>query len=315
MRTRLQITRRATIIGATVAAIAAGGSAAALATQTSSNVYQGCLQRSLGALYHVQLNPTAPPKCAPRDTSVSWNQTGPAGSNGPAGPQGPKGDPGPAGAAGPAGPQGPKGDPGPQGQKGDTGAAGPAGADGHSVLNGSGAPGSALGANGDFYLDTSADAIYGPKTDSGWGNSTGLVGPQGATGDPGPQGLKGDTGAAGPQGPKGDTGPAGPQGPKGDTGAVGPQGPSGLAGLYWLDHLQTASGYEDSTKLSCNGTDQVYGGGVWAPAGGGVEVVESAPSWDLHGWYADVYFNDGGSGWGYNIYALCGPSGLSITGK
>jgi hypothetical protein len=37
------------------------------------------------------------------------------------------------------------------------------GSDGASVLNGSGPPDDSLGADGDFYLDTAADAIYGPQ--------------------------------------------------------------------------------------------------------------------------------------------------------
>ncbi len=72
---------------------------------------------------------------------------------------------------------------------GGTGPAGPtgaAGADGKTVLNGAGAPSSGLGANGDFYIDTTADAIYGPKTSGSWGSPTSLVGPAGATGAAGP---------------------------------------------------------------------------------------------------------------------------------
>lgn len=137
---RFRLTRRALTVGVAAAAIAATGSAAALAIgSSSSNVYEGCLQHRIGALYHVELNPSSPPRCLQHDTLVTWNQTGPAGAAGapgPTGPAGPKGDPGPAGAAGaigPAGPQGPKGDAGatgPQGEpgpKGDTGPAGPAG--------------------------------------------------------------------------------------------------------------------------------------------------------------------------------------------
>jgi hypothetical protein len=77
-----------------------------------------------------------------------------------------------------------------------SGGTGPAGADGKTVLNGSGAPSSGLGANGDFYIDTTADAIYGPKTAGAWGSGTSLVGPPGSTGS---------TGAAGPGLPAGGT--------------------------------------------------------------------------------------------------------------
>jgi|tagenome__1003787_1003787.scaffolds.fasta_scaffold20987843_3 hypothetical protein len=135
--TRFHLTRRAAIVGAAVAAVAAGGAAAALATSsTSGDVYQGCLSHSLGALYNVKVNPSAPPRCLSHDTLVKWNQTGPAGTpgaTGPAGPQGLKGDNGAAGsdgATGPAGPQGAKGDSGAAGPKGDAGPEGPAGTPG-----------------------------------------------------------------------------------------------------------------------------------------------------------------------------------------
>src|SRR3954468_23920135 len=155
---RFHLTRRAAIVGAAVAAVAAGGAAAALPTSsTSGDVYQGCLSHSLGALYNVKVNPSAPPRCLSHDTLVKWNQTGPAGTpgaTGPAGSQGLKGDngaagsdgaTGPAGAAGagggsgaagshgatgPAGPQGAKGDSGAAGPKGDAGPEGPAGTPG-----------------------------------------------------------------------------------------------------------------------------------------------------------------------------------------
>jgi len=58
----------------------------------------------------------------------------------------------------------------------------PAGADGLTVRNGSGAPSSGLGNDGDFYIDTAASKIYGPKTSGAWGSGTSLIGPQGPTG-------------------------------------------------------------------------------------------------------------------------------------
>ena len=120
-----------------------------------------------------------------------------------------------------------------------------AGLDGKTVLNGSGIPASTNGLVGDFYIDTVANKIYGPKTTNGWGSGTSIVGPQGIqglqglkgdtglTGPTGPQGLKGDTGATGStgqQGLKGDAGATGPQGLKGDTGLTGATGPAGLKG-------------------------------------------------------------------------------------
>lgn len=96
----------------------------------------------------------------------------------------------------------------------------------NTVLSGTGAPGSGLGVVGDFYIDTTAHAIYGPKAGGGWGSSTSLVGPTGATGATGP------TGATGSTGPTGATGAAGP-----DNVIVGKTVPSlgaGQDGYGWV---------------------------------------------------------------------------------
>ena len=90
-----------------------------------------------------------------------------AGAGGGTGPQGP------AGPAGPAGPQGPSG------PSGSTGTAGTAGADGKTILYGSGAPAGGLGVDGDFYIDTTAKTIAGPKATT-WPAGTSLVGPAGS---------------------------------------------------------------------------------------------------------------------------------------
>lgn len=78
------------------------------------------------------------------------------------------------------------------GPQGPEGPAGPAGADGKTVRSGSGVPSSGLGVDGDFYINTSANTIYGPKTSGSWGSPTSLVGPQGATGATGPTGPAGN---------------------------------------------------------------------------------------------------------------------------
>jgi hypothetical protein len=64
----------------------------------------------------------------------------------------------------------------PRGNTGNTGA------DGKTVRNGSGAPSSGLGVDGDFYLDTTASRIYGPKTSGAWDSGVSLVGATGADG-------------------------------------------------------------------------------------------------------------------------------------
>ena len=99
---------------------------------------------------------------------------------------------------------------------------GPPGPRGNSVLYGSGPPASATGVNGDFYIDTAASVIYGPKAAGVWPSSgTSLIGPPGPQGPPGIQGPPGNQGV---QGPKGDQGNQGPKGDKGDQGDIGPPG-------------------------------------------------------------------------------------------
>lgn len=67
---------------------------------------------------------------------------------------------------------------GPTGSTGATGATGAAGANGTNgtaVLNGSGAPSG--GSNGDFWIDTAAHCLYGPKAAGSWpGACTSLIG-------------------------------------------------------------------------------------------------------------------------------------------
>jgi hypothetical protein len=164
--------------------------------------------------------------------------TGATGATGATGPQGPTGPAGPTGATGAAGADGKtiyngvtsppsaalgvNGDfyidadafiiygPKTAGDWGSgtelIGAPGNPGADGNTVRSGSGAPSGGLGVNGDFYINTAANTIYGPKTGGAWGSPTSLVGPTGATGS------AGATGATGPQGPTGAAGSNGTNG-------------------------------------------------------------------------------------------------------
>ena len=69
-----------------------------------------------------------------------------------------------------------KGDPGTNGATGATGAAGAAGT---KVYSGTGAPAPVLGTIGDFYMDTVAHNLYGPKLTIGWGIAIALQGPTG----------------------------------------------------------------------------------------------------------------------------------------
>ncbi|HTF49428.1 MAG TPA: hypothetical protein VK735_18455 [Pseudonocardia sp.] len=74
------------------------------------------------------------------------------------------------------------------GPAGSTGSTGSAGTNGKTVLNGAGAPAGGTGVDGDFYIDTTADAIYGPKAAGAWGGATSLIGPTGSTGATGADG-------------------------------------------------------------------------------------------------------------------------------
>jgi len=151
------------------------------------------------------------------------------------------------------GQQGPTGATGPQGPVGEAGPQGPAGVDGRTVLSGAGAPGNGTGVDGDFYIDTAADAIYGPKASGAWPAGVSLIGPAGATGPQGPQGEQGPagptgaTGAAGPQGPAGATGPQGPKGDTGDQGPTGPTGPAGATGPQGPQGPQGPAGADGAT--------------------------------------------------------------------
>jgi len=119
----------------------------------------------------------------------------PTGLVGPQGPPGAPGATGPQGLTGATGPQGSQGlrgltgATGPQGTQGVPGPQGIPGAAGLTVRNGVGAPSSGLGVNGDFYINTTADTIYGPKTGGAWGGATSLIGPQGPQGPQGAPGI------------------------------------------------------------------------------------------------------------------------------
>lgn len=152
--------------------------------------------------------------------------TGPAGAAGLQGLKGDKGDTGPAGPAG--GPQGPIGLTGPQGI---------AGLNGKTILNGTLNPSNSIGTDGDFYINTSSNALFGPKSNGIWGNGLSLIGPQGLQGVPGVQG------------------PAGPQGNQGVQGQTGAQGIQGTQGLAGIDGRTIISGTSNPTSSTGNNGD------------------------------------------------------------
>lgn len=125
-----------------------------------------------------------------------------------------------------------------------------------TVRNGSGPPGAGLGNDGDFYIDTTGNAIYGPKVSGAWpATGTSTVGPQGPTGA---------TGATGPAGSTGATGATGATGP---TGATGAPGPNTVNTATDVDVTTLADGYAWVWKASTSKwTSQVS---PWLPLTGG----------------------------------------------
>lgn len=87
-----------------------------------------------------------------------------------------------------------EGQQGPAGPAGGVGPAGAAGVDGRTLLSGTSAPGSGTGADGDFFINTAASIIYGPKAAGVWPAGVSLIGPAGATGATGSAGSSGDDG-------------------------------------------------------------------------------------------------------------------------
>ena len=164
-------TQTIVISGASALILLAAGTTAGAAIAgpvDGSGVISGCYtSKALNGSHGLVLQ-DAGTTCPQGTTTIKWNQTGP---QGPAGPAGPQGDTGAAGPQGQAGATGPAGSPG------------PAGADGATVLGGTGGPASNLGRDGDFYLDTAAGVLYGPKAGGTWpANGISLTGPQGSPG-------------------------------------------------------------------------------------------------------------------------------------
>jgi hypothetical protein len=160
-----------------------------------------------------------------------------------------------------------------------------------------------VGVLGDFYLDTVARKIYGPKVAAsisdatGWGAGVALVGPQGI------QGIQGLTGAAGATGPQGPIGLTGHQGPKGDTGAQGPQGIQGIAGPLGETGVQGPQGIQ-GLKGDTGAAGKTVLNGTVAP------LAETGVIGDFYLNTAEskIYGPKTDAGWGTGV-ALAGPKG------
>jgi hypothetical protein len=157
------------------------------------------------------------------------------------------------GDQGPAGPAGATGAPGAAGV---VGARGATGADGTKILAGAVVP-TTEGVVGDFYFNTANRTFYGPKTATGWGTGTSLVGATGATGANGSNGATGATGANGSNGATGATGATGANGSNGATGATGANGSNGATGATGANGSNGATG-----ATGANGSQLLAGNGI-----------------------------------------------------
>ena len=92
--------RLALIAGGILACVAGVSYATTTVLDTGTSVIHGCYLNKIGTLRVIDPNTQ---RCSFFETSIQWNQAGPAGltgAPGPAGPQGPKGDPGTKGSPG-----------------------------------------------------------------------------------------------------------------------------------------------------------------------------------------------------------------------
>ncbi len=288
-------------IGGAIVLTVGGGTAYATiaASPVSSGVITGCYTNAEINGSHVFVLQDAGTSCPTGSTAISWNQTGPAGSQGPQGIQGPPGPAGVSGATGPAGasvltspafPPNPcisgntdidlaNGDvyscsasvwsPTGSSLQGPPGTNGTNGTNGNTVLNGTGPPSSTVGNNGDFYVDTAADVLYGPKSGGAWPMpGTSLIGPAGAAGP---------TGAAGAMGPQGVAGPQGPPGPAGTSSIDALDGTVCNTASSNAGTLNVSYGSNGSVTITCTPTT-LYTLSVSIATGDGNDTVVSNPA-------------------------------------
>ena len=202
---------------------------------------------------------------------------------------------------------------------------------GKVLLNGTTNPQATLGTAGDFYINTTTNTIFGPKTTVWPATGVSLVGPQGSIGLPGLTGITGAVGATGAQGPiglpgltgaigatgaqgltglTGATGPVGPQGLiglTGNTGAVGATGPQGIIGLTGATGTTGAQGIQGLTGNTglTGATGAVGTTGATGPQGtvgatgllSNGAIAGNTPYWNGASWITNSsnIFNNGGN--------------------
>lgn len=169
---------------------------------------------------------------------------------------------------------------GTNGTNGTNGLAGANGAAGNTILFGSGAPSNGLGTNGNFYIDTTAHVMYGPKASEIWPAGFSLVGPSGSSGLDGRTIITGvgvpgvgignngdlylDTSTYLLYAPKASgtwpagvslTGPAGATGGTGTTGSPGTNGTDGINGANTYLYVAYADLIDGANYILVQSTD------------------------------------------------------------
>lgn len=102
--------------------------------------------------------------------------------------------------------EGPAGKDGINGKDGVNGINGIDGKDGTIIYSGQGVPTTSLGKVGDYFMDLTNSKLYGPKTQSGWGNGFSMKGENGKDGKDGINGKDGTNGKDGVNGKDGKDG-------------------------------------------------------------------------------------------------------------
>ena len=125
----------------------------------------------------------------------------------------------------------------------------------NTILNGITSPKSTQGINGDFFIDTKALTIYGPKASGRWPVGISLRGTQGVAGTTGTSGSNGTDGrnaqsASAVVGAQGATGAAGIKGEAGAQGATGATGGAGIAGAAGTTGAQGVAGATGSAGVA-----------------------------------------------------------------
>ena len=127
----------------------------------------------------------------------------------------------------------------------------------NTILNGITSPKSTQGINGDFFIDTKALTIYGPKASGRWPVGISLRGTQGVAGTTGTSGSNGTDGrnaqsASAVVGAQGATGAAGIKGEAGVAGTTGAQGVAGATGSAGIAGAQGSPGATGNTGVQGN---------------------------------------------------------------